>query len=85
VVLLPLAGLAGMLYFTVSYPTPDSDTIKATYMLTTVPAWALCFGYGLEGALHRWPRLTPVLAVLLGLAVLSGVRLAIYGSPLRIL
>jgi len=85
VVLMPLAGVAGMLYFTVSYPTPDSDTIKATYMLTTIPAWALCFGFGLEGVLHRWSRLTPVLAVLLGLAALSGARLAIYGSPLGIL
>jgi hypothetical protein len=85
VVLMPLAGLAGMLYFTVSYPTPDSDTIKATYMLTTAPAWALCFGVGLEGALDRWPRLAPVLTVLLGLAALSGARLAIYGSPLGIL
>ena len=47
--LLPLAGIAGMLYFTVSYPTSDGDVIKATYMLTTVPAWALCFGYGLDG------------------------------------
>ena len=44
--LLPLAGIVGMLYFTVSYPTPDGDVVKATYMLTTVPAWALCFGYG---------------------------------------
>ena len=49
--LLPLAGIVGMLYFTVSYPTPDGDVIKATYMLTTVPAWALCFGYGLDGVL----------------------------------
>ena len=37
VALLPLAGIAGMLYFTVSYPTPDGDVIKATYMLTTLP------------------------------------------------
>ena len=33
--LLPLAGLAGYLYFTVSYPTPDGDVLKPTYMLTT--------------------------------------------------
>ena len=43
--LLPLAGLAGYLYFTVSYPTPDGDVLKPTYMLTTLGAWALCFGY----------------------------------------
>jgi hypothetical protein len=85
VALLPLAGLAGMLYFTISYPTADSDTIKATYMLTTVPAWALCFGYGLDRTLGRWPRLLPVLAVLLGLFALSGLRLVVYGSPLGFL
>ena len=84
VTLLPLAGLVGMLYFTVSYPTPDGDVIKATYMLTTVPAWAICFGYGLDSVLVRRPRLLPVLCVLLGLAALSGLRLALYGSPLGI-
>ncbi len=83
--LLPLAGIAGMLYFTVSYPTPDGDVIKATYMLTTVPAWAVCFGYGLDGILRRRPRLLPVLVVLLGLAALSGLRIALFGSPLGIL
>ena len=83
--LLPLAGIVGMLYFTVSYPTPDGDVIKATYMLTTVPAWAICFGYGLDGVLDRWPRLLPVLCVLLGLAALSGLRIALFGSPLGIL
>ena len=35
IALLPLAGLAGYLYFTVSYPTPDGDVLKPTYMLTT--------------------------------------------------
>jgi len=84
VALLPLAGIAGMLYFTVSYPTPDGDVIKATYMLTTVPAWAICFGYGLDGILVRRPRLLPVLAVLLTLAALSGLRIAFFGSPLGV-
>ena len=51
-------------------------------MLTTVPAWALCFGYGLDTVLDRRPRLLPVLVVLLGLAALSGLRLALFGSPL---
>jgi cytochrome bd-type quinol oxidase subunit 2 len=83
--LLPLAGIVGMLYFTVSYPTPDGDVVKATYMLTTVPAWALCFGYGLDSLLERRPRLLLPLCILLGLAALSGLRLALYGSPLGIL
>jgi hypothetical protein len=52
VALLPALGLLGYLYFTVSYPTPDGDVLKASYMLTTAPAWALAFGYGLD----RLPR-----------------------------
>ena len=38
---LPLLGLVGYLYFAVHYWTPDGDLLKATYMLSTVGAWAL--------------------------------------------
>lgn len=48
IVLLPLAGLLGYLYFTVSYPTPGGDVLKATYMLTTLAGWAIGFAYGLD-------------------------------------
>jgi len=48
VALTPLLGLIGYLYFTVSYPTPDGDVLKATYMLTTAVGWALGFGYALD-------------------------------------
>jgi 4-amino-4-deoxy-L-arabinose transferase-like glycosyltransferase len=51
--LLPLAGIAGYLYFTVSFPTPDGDVLKPMYMLTTLGAWGLCFGW----AADRLPRL----------------------------
>jgi hypothetical protein len=80
VALLPLAGIAGMLYFTVSYPTPDGDVIKATYMLTTLPAWALAFGVATERlARGAW---APVLMPLLVLAALVSLRFALVGSPL---
>ena len=85
IALLPLAGIAGMLYFTVSYPTPDGDVIKATYMLTTVPAWAICFGFAVDAVCRRRPRLAVPLAVLLVLAAASGVRLGVFGSPLGLL
>ena len=56
--LLAVAGIAGFLYFTVSYPTPDGDVLKASYMLTTAPAWALCFGWTFDALTHdrlvRW-------------------------------
>ena len=84
VALLPLAGIAGMLYFAVSYPTPDGDVIKATYMLTTVPAWALCFGYAVDAVARRRPRLVPALIVVLALAAVSGIRIALFGTPLGV-
>jgi 4-amino-4-deoxy-L-arabinose transferase-like glycosyltransferase len=60
VALLPLAGIAGYLYFTVSYPTPDGDVLKPTYMLSTLAAWALCFGWLADGLGRRSPRLAAV-------------------------
>ena len=57
ITLLPLAGIAGYLYFTVSYPTPDGDVLKPTYMLSTLGAWALCFGFLADRLGGRWPRL----------------------------
>jgi hypothetical protein len=63
--LLPLAGIAGYLYFTVSYPVPDGDVLKPTYMLSTLGAWAICFAW----AASRSPRL--VVAALGVLAVVD--------------
>jgi hypothetical protein len=57
VALLPLAGIAGYLFFTVSYPTPDGDVLKPTYMLTTLGAWALCFAWLVTTLGERRPRL----------------------------
>ncbi len=85
VCLLPLAGLAGLLYFGLSYPTVDGDTVKATYMLTTVPAWALCFGYGCDLVLRRRPRLLVPLVVVLALAAYSGLRIEVFGRLLGVL
>jgi hypothetical protein len=67
--LLPLASIAGYLYFTVSFPTPDGDVLKPTYMLTTLGAWALCFAWAATKIGERRPRL--VAGVLLLLAVVD--------------
>ena len=68
--LLPLAGIAGYLYFTVSYPTHDGDVLKPTYMLSTLGAWALCFGWLVDHLGARSPRLLAVGLGVLGLLVL---------------
>ena len=73
--LLPGLGLLGYLYFTVSYPTPDGDVLKASYMLTTAPAWALAFGYGLE----RLPRrVRVVVAGVLAASALAALPFLVY-------
>lgn len=70
VALLPLAGIAGYLYFTVSFPTHDGDVLKPTYMLSTLGAWALCFGWLADRLGSRWPRLVAVKLAVLALLVL---------------
>jgi hypothetical protein len=74
-VLPPGLGLLGYLYFTVSYPTPDGDVLKASYMLTTAPAWALAFGY----AVDRLPnRLRLAVAGILGASALASLPFLLY-------
>jgi hypothetical protein len=74
IALLPLAALAGALYFATSYPTPDGDTVKGSFMLTAVPAWAACFGFAFDGLRSRFRRFSAVF--LAALAVL-----AVVGAP----
>jgi hypothetical protein len=73
--LLPGLGILGYLYFTISYPTPDGDVLKASYMLTTTPAWALAFGF----AVDRLPgRARPVVAAILGVSALASLPFLLY-------
>jgi hypothetical protein len=65
-VLLPALMVASIAYFATAYPTPDGDTVKGTYMLVALPAWALAFGFAVD-ALWGYRRarlaLVPILAV----------------------
>ena len=64
----------GYLYFTVSYPTSDGNVLKAYYMLTTMPGWALGFGYALE----RLGRARRIAVALLALSALAELPFLIY-------
>ena len=75
VALLPGLGILGYLYFTVSYPTPDGDVLKASYMLTTAPAWALAFGYALDRLPGRVRLLT---AAVLAASALASLPFLLY-------
>jgi hypothetical protein len=82
VALLPGIALAGFLWYTAHDLAPDGDVIKASYLLTTVPAWAL----GAALAFRRLPRGVAVAAAaLLAVSALADVRFLVYGSPLGFL
>jgi hypothetical protein len=78
VVLLPALAILGFLYFTVSYPTPDGDVLKASYMLTSVPAWALAFGFACERVARRGRRWAVALALVLSVSALVSVPFLLY-------
>jgi 4-amino-4-deoxy-L-arabinose transferase-like glycosyltransferase len=81
VVALPLVALLGYLYYVVSYPTNDGDVLKATFMLSAAPCWALAFGWAVDRALaYRFVRPALLLA-LIGIALLD-LRFVVFHSPL---
>jgi hypothetical protein len=75
--LVPILGLAGYGFFTVAYPTADGDVLKASYMLTTATAWALCFGVAVD-ALARRRRLGLALAAGLVVCAVVSIPLLLY-------
>ena len=80
VVLMPLVSLAGSLYYAVQHPSTDADTVKAMFLLTAVPAWAISFGFAADTLLVRSRRVAlPVLAVL-ALCALVALQFATYAS-----
>jgi hypothetical protein len=68
---LPLAALAGFLLFAVAYPSPDGDVVKASYMLTAAPAWALAFAYATVRVARNRLLRAGLVAVLLAIAFLD--------------
>ena len=66
----PIAATVSVLYLSVAYPTSDGDTVKGTYALAAVPAFALCFGFAVD-VLARRRVVGVVLAVLLTLSVFA--------------
>ena len=79
--LLPIVGFLGFLLFTVTYPSGDGDVIKAGYMLTTVPGWAIGFGYAWS-RIASSRRALAVAAVACGLALVSDLVFLLHRGPL---
>ena len=71
-----LASFAGYLWFLIMYPMPDKgDTIKATYMLQTMPFLALLGAGWKRNLTMRRPRLSRILGAALSLVYLHNAGL----------
>jgi hypothetical protein len=76
--LLPPIAVGGYLYRSLQFLSTDGDLLKASYVLTTAPVWALGFGLA-YGSLGRHRLVQSALAVcLLAFAVLE-LRFMLYG------
>jgi hypothetical protein len=73
----PLAATTAVLYFATAYPTNDGDTIKGTYALAAVPAFAVCFGFAVDRLASN--RVAAVaLGLALGLSALASVPFLVW-------
>jgi hypothetical protein len=77
VVLIPAAALTAVLFYSFQAPHPDGDTVKSLFLLPAVPAWAISFGFAVDGLLARSRRIG--IAVSIVLAACAAVSLA-YGT-----
>jgi hypothetical protein len=59
-------------------PSPDGDLTKASYLLTTVPAWAIAFGLVVERLGRRRLVAFGIAAALIAFGVLE-LRFMLYG------
>jgi hypothetical protein len=77
-VLLPAIALGAYFWRAYVLPSPDGDLTKASYLLTTVPAWALGFGLAVEWlSRNRW-IMVGIAGVLLTFGILE-MRFIFYG------
>ncbi len=63
------------------YPSSDGDVLKAAYLLTTVPGWAIAFGFAV-GGLARNLALRLALGVFLVGTLVLDLGFLIFQSPL---
>ena len=74
VALMPLVALAGTLYYATRGVVGDGDTVKAMFLLTAVPTWAVSFGFAADVLVTR--RRRTGLVVLAAAGASCGVSLA---------
>ena len=80
VVLMPPVSLLGSLYYAVQQPSTDGDTVKAMFLLTAVPAWAISFGFAADTLLARNRRIALLVLAVLAVCALVALSFATYAS-----
>lgn len=76
--LLPVIAVGAYLWRAYVLPSPDGDLTKASYLLTTVPAWALGFGLAIDRLSRRRLLAFGIAAALLAFGILE-LRFILYG------
>jgi hypothetical protein len=76
--LLPAIAVGAYVWRAYVLPSPDGDLMKASYLLTTVPAWAVGFGFAVERLSQRRLLMFGLAAALLIFGVLE-LRFMLYG------
>jgi hypothetical protein len=76
--LLPVIAVGVYLWRAYVLPSPDGDLTKATYLLTTVPAWAIGFGVAVERLSRRRLVAFAIAAMLIAFGILE-LRFILYG------
>ncbi len=76
--LVPLVGLAAVVYYATRSYRPDGDTVKALFLLPAVPFWALSFGFALDVLVERSRRVGVVAGAILALCLLVSLSFGTY-------
>jgi hypothetical protein len=79
VALIPIFTVGGYLYRSYLILTMDGDLLKATYILTSAPVWAVCFGLAAAGVARRSRLLGAGMAVLFAMFAVLELRFMLYG------
>ena len=78
VALVPLVGLAAVVYYATRSYRPDGDTVKALFLLPAVPFWALSFGFAVDVLVERSRRVGLVVLAILALCLLVSLSFGTY-------
>jgi len=78
VILVPAVALVGYLWRSYVQLSPDGDVLKASYLLTTAPLWALALGFAVD-RLSRYRMLAAGLVLAFAVSAVVDLQFVLYG------